>query len=372
MLTFDYLGALGASLLFPLLLVPHLGLVRSALLFGSINAGVALWSTCAVRERRCRRAARCRAASVAVARAARRRDGCGANASRDSAEDNLYADEVDLRARHAVPAHRADAWKDDLRLFLNSHLQFSSRDEYRYHEALVHPGLAALPDARRVLVLGGGDGLAVREILQVPGRRARHAGRSRSGDDAAVLDASAADAAQRRTRSPIPRVHVVNADAFVWLDENAELVRLRGRRLSRSVQLLASASSTRRRSTGCWRGTSRPAGRSSCRARRRCSRASRSGASSRRSKRPGCSTYPYHVYVPSFGEWGFVLATHGAYTTPTDAAGRTALPDDGRGAAGVRVPARHGAGRRRAEPAERPDARALLRRRVRQDQPVAS
>jgi spermidine synthase len=35
-------------------------------------------------------------------------------------------------------------WKDDLRLFLNSHLQFSSRDEYRYHEALVHPGLAAL------------------------------------------------------------------------------------------------------------------------------------------------------------------------------------------------------------------------------------
>ena len=49
-------------------------------------------------------------------------------------------------------------------MFLNSHLQFSSRDEYRYHEALVHPGLAALPNARRVIVLGGGDGLAVREI----------------------------------------------------------------------------------------------------------------------------------------------------------------------------------------------------------------
>src|SRR4029077_5123025 len=44
-LTFDYLGALGASLLFPLVLVPHLGLVRSALLFGLINAGVALWTT---------------------------------------------------------------------------------------------------------------------------------------------------------------------------------------------------------------------------------------------------------------------------------------------------------------------------------------
>src|SRR6266403_1092699 len=44
-LTFDYLGALGASLLFPVLLVPRLGLVRSAMLFGLINAGVALWST---------------------------------------------------------------------------------------------------------------------------------------------------------------------------------------------------------------------------------------------------------------------------------------------------------------------------------------
>src|SRR5437899_11876681 len=44
-LTFDYLGALGASLLFPILLVPRLGLVRSAMLFGLINVGVALWST---------------------------------------------------------------------------------------------------------------------------------------------------------------------------------------------------------------------------------------------------------------------------------------------------------------------------------------
>jgi len=44
-LTFDYLGALGASLLFPVLLVPYLGLVRSAMLFGIINVAVAVWST---------------------------------------------------------------------------------------------------------------------------------------------------------------------------------------------------------------------------------------------------------------------------------------------------------------------------------------
>ena len=71
-LTFDYLGALGASLLFPLLLVPKLGLVRSALLFGMINAGVALWSTFLFRDQLGARPW-LRAACVAVLRAARAR-----------------------------------------------------------------------------------------------------------------------------------------------------------------------------------------------------------------------------------------------------------------------------------------------------------
>ena len=85
-----------------------------------------------------------------------------------AAEDNIYADEIilarDTRYQHIVLTRL----KDDIRLFLNSHLQFSSRDEYRYHEALIHPGLSAVPAPRRVLVLGGGDGLAVREILKYP------------------------------------------------------------------------------------------------------------------------------------------------------------------------------------------------------------
>ena len=109
-------------------------------------------------------------------------------------------------------------WKDDLRLFLSSHLQFSSRDEYRYHEALVHPGLAALPGARRVLVLGGGDGLAVREILKYP-----------AVESITLVDLDPEMTrlfsthpmlvhAQRRFAHQAPRVHVINADAFPWLD----------------------------------------------------------------------------------------------------------------------------------------------------------
>ena len=56
-----------------------------------------------------------------------------------------------------------------MRLFLNGNLQFHSRDEYRCPESLMHPALAAHGEPRRVRVLGGGDGLAVREVLKHPG-----------------------------------------------------------------------------------------------------------------------------------------------------------------------------------------------------------
>ena len=70
----------------------------------------------------------------------------------------LYGDDV-VHAE-TTPYQRlvVTRWHDDLRLYINGNLQFSSRDEHRYHEALVHPGLLALPWARNVLVLGGGDG----------------------------------------------------------------------------------------------------------------------------------------------------------------------------------------------------------------------
>ncbi len=165
-LTFDYLGALGASLLFPILLVPYLGLVRSAMLFGLVNVAVALWSTFLF-SKQLPSTRGLRVLCVLVM--------CGlaiglAQAKRitAAAEDNIYADEIifarDTRYQHIVLTR----FKDDIRLFLNSHLQFSSRDEYRYHEALIHPGLSAIAAPRRVLVLGGGDGLAVREILKYP------------------------------------------------------------------------------------------------------------------------------------------------------------------------------------------------------------
>src|ERR1700722_3483208 len=91
-LTFDYLGALGASLLFPILLVPKLGLVRSALIFGIVNAGVALWSTFLFRDQLGSTRTMRAGCFVVIAML------CGGMAVADrisnAADNNLYADEV--------------------------------------------------------------------------------------------------------------------------------------------------------------------------------------------------------------------------------------------------------------------------------------
>ncbi len=312
-LTFDYLGALVASLAFPLLLVPHLGMVRSALLFGAVNAGVALWSTWLFRVQLARPML-LRLTSVAVLLAL----AGGMFASEwiaSAADTNLYADQVifskDTRYQRIVLTR----WKDDLRLFLSSHLQFSSRDEYRYHEALVHPGLAAVPHARQVLVLGGGDGLALREILKYP-----------SVEQVTLVDLDPEMTGLFATNPLLTklnegslrnaRVRVINADAFVWLDRHPEFFdfvvvdfpdptnfslgklyttafyRLLAKHVSASGRIVVQSTSPlfARQSFWCIDATLRKA---------------------------GLVTAPYHLYVPSFGEWGFILAGANAWQAPS-------------------------------------------------------
>jgi spermidine synthase len=53
-------------------------------------------------------------------------------------------------------------------LMLDGRLQSAEVDEFVYHEALVHPALVGHPDPRRVLVLGGGEGATLREVLRHP------------------------------------------------------------------------------------------------------------------------------------------------------------------------------------------------------------
>ena len=310
-LAFDYLGALGASLLFPLILVPRLGMVRSALLFGLVNAAVALWSTHLFREV-LRRPRVLQAASV-LTMVVLGIGMLGAERITRTAEASIYADPVVLTRNTPYQRIVLTAWRDDLRLFLNGHLQFSSRDEYRYHEALVHPGLASLPAARRILVLGGGDGLAVREILRYP----------RAEVTLVDLDPEMTRLfADHRELVRLnggalrsPRVWVVNDDALRWLDQTAETFDFVVVDLPDPSNYAIGKLYT----TSFYRLLSHhlnPGGFAVVQSTSPLFARSAFWSIERTLREAGLRTWPYHVYVPSFGEWGFVLAGKGEYRTP--------------------------------------------------------
>lgn len=221
-LAFDYVGALVASLLFPIFLVPHLGLVRTSLLFGMFNAGVALWGTWIMRPliRGNVSALRGRACLVMALLAVGL---IKADALTSLAEDGMFADDIIYSRTSSYQRIVITRGRAGFQLFLNGNLQFSSTDEYRYHEALVHPALAAASDGvpRRVLVLGGGDGLAVREILK-----------HQSVEAVTLVDLDP-DMTRLSRRFPSlaelnrhafddPRVRVVNEDAMIWLEGHTE------------------------------------------------------------------------------------------------------------------------------------------------------
>jgi spermidine synthase len=310
-LTFDYLGALGASLLFPLVLVPHLGMVRAALLFGIVNAVVALWSTHLLRDALPR--PRVLQASCAAVIAVLVAGFAGAERITRTAESSLYADPVVLTRTSPYQRIVLTAWRNDLRLFLNGHLQFSSRDEYRYHEALVHPGLAALPDARRVLVLGGGDGLAVREVLRYP--QAQVTLVDLDPEMTALFSTHRTLTKLNGDALASERVRVINADAFRWLDGTREtfdfvvvdlpdpsnyavgklyttaFYRLLKQHVNPGGMIVVQSTSPLFARRAFW-------------------------SIDRTLREAGLRTWPYHLYVPSFGEWGFILAGRDGYMPP--------------------------------------------------------
>ncbi|MDX6768749.1 MAG: polyamine aminopropyltransferase [Elusimicrobiota bacterium] len=311
-LTVDYLGALGASILFPLLLVPHLGLLNTAFVFGLLNVGVAALALRILRDEipdAARLKAGCAAAAALLAAGL-----AGSRVIADHAEGSLYADEVVFAKTTAYQRIVLTRWKDDWRLFLNGHLQFSTMDEYRYHEALVHPALSAHPRPRRVLILGGGDGLAAREVLRDP--RVKEVTLVDLDPGMTGLFASHPELSRLNGGAlRDPRVSVVNADAFKWLESSlggfdaaivdfpdpsnfsvgklfsAPFYRLLKRRMAKGGLISVQATSPlfARRSFWCIEKTMADA---------------------------GWTTAPYHAYVPSFGEWGFVIGAEKPYRAP--------------------------------------------------------
>jgi spermidine synthase len=219
-LALDYVGALVASLLFPIFLVPRLGLNRTSLLFGMLNAGVGIWGTWLLEDLIKKRDANFLRIKGFVIIFLLLIAFIKADSLTTLAEDGLFSDNIVYAKSSSYQRIVVTKGKTGYALFLNGNLQFNSFDEYRYHEALVHPAFAAFgTNPKRVLVLGGGDGLAMREILKYPAVESvtlvdldpMMTGLSK---DLPVLAELNNRAFEDR------RVSVFNADAFVWLDND--------------------------------------------------------------------------------------------------------------------------------------------------------
>jgi spermidine synthase len=312
-LTFDYLGALAVSIAFPLVLVPQLGLIRTGAFFGLLNAAVAVWALWLFRGQLRRIAAHALACALTVA--ALVAAFIAADRVTTWAEDRFYADHVLFSETSAYQRVVVTASRFGVRLFLNGNLQFHSRDEYRYHEALVHPVMAGHGAPKQVLVLGGGDGMAAREILKYPG----------------VESVTLVELDPHMTRlfstQPLlrqlnhdsllsPRLHIVNEDAFSWLEHNLQsfdvividfpdptnfsigklyttsFYGLVEQHLNASGYAVVQTTSPLIARRSFWTvATTLEA--------------------------VGLTTTPYHAHVPSFGEWGFIIASHRPYRMPT-------------------------------------------------------
>ena len=324
-LTFDYLGALAVSLAFPLLLVPQLGLIRTGLLFGLMNAAVALWALWLFRHEL--RQFKAHALACFFTLAALAAGMAAADRITTWAEDKLYQDRVVFAStspyQRIVVTRSTGEGKAGYRLFLNGNLQFAQRDEYRYHEALVHPVMAAFSASgaapKKVAVLGGGDGMAVREILKYPGVESI----TLVELDPAMTSLFSQQPALAQLNGGAlqsPKLHIVNTDAFNWLQTSSEtfdiivvdfpdptnfaigklytnsFYSLLDQRLSASGYAVVQTTSPLVARKSFWTVATTI-------------------------ESVGLTATPYHAHVPSFGEWGFIIASRRPYRLPT------ALPD---------------------------------------------
>lgn len=305
-LTFDYVGALAASLLFPLILMPYIGMIRTGFLFGFANVAVAL-ALVAIQPRGKKLPLETLASAVVALSlvigffGAERFQRYAETASLD--EPIIHA--ISTPYQRIVLTRRGN----NVSLFLNGNLQFASIDEYRYHEALVLPAMGRVINPADILILGGGDGLAAREVLRHPGV-----------ERVTLVDL---DPAMTRmfSRTPMltelnrgslsdPRLTVINADGFRWVREadglydaiivdfpdptDFSLGKLYTTSFYRALRhrlapggIVAVQSGSPYVAPGAFWTVAATL------------------------EEAGFTTRPYHANVPSFGEWGFMLAANG-------------------------------------------------------------
>ncbi len=302
--TFDYIGALFASILFPLFMVPYLGLLKTSFLFGILNVAVAI-ILCFKFEVESKfigllkfQAIFC-AFILVVGFVLSEKIQTVAETS--SYNENIIFSKSSPYQRIVITQEQ-----NETKLYLNGNLQFNSADEYRYHEALVHPGLSRIANPKRVLILGGGDGFAVREVLKYPEVSSITLVDLDSSVTALFKHTEFLSKLNNKALSS-PKLKIINTDAFSWLKQNIaepydfiiidfpdpsnfSVGKLYTNSFYKEIKkaltldgmfvVQSTSPFVARKSFWCVNNTIQSV---------------------------GFKTLPYHLYVPSFGEWGYVI-----------------------------------------------------------------
>ncbi len=309
-LTFDYLGALIATVAFPFFLVPFVGIYKSSLFFGLLNIVVGLVTYFYFRNEIEHSKKRRRLMTVVIASLVAIIVFCIATSVSflERWNTGIFKNPVIYSTQSAYQDITLTDNDREFRMYLNGAIQFSSRDEYRYHEALVHIPMMQLKNKKNILLLGGGEGLAAREILK------HDIGKLEIVDlDPKITELSKKMPMIRELNKDAllsEKVTIYNEDAFTFLlksekqydmiisdlpdPSNESLARLYSNafyhlvlaRLKPDGLFITQATSPELTSKAFW-------------------------CIDQTIKEAGFSyTYPFNVNVPSFGNWGFVMAAH--------------------------------------------------------------
>ncbi len=304
-LSMDYCGSLFAALLFPYVLLPFVGAMYTSVLTGLVNWGVGVAVLLAFRKQIDRRLKGVLYAQVGAVGAFLLALLVYAQPLVEAWESAMYEDPIAHQEQSVYQNIVLTTRGDGVRLYLNGHLQFASVDEFRYHEALVHPAMELAHAKKRVLIIGGGDGLTAREVLKY--------------SQVERIDLVDLDPAVTRLASRNPhitrinenalsrqQVHITHADGFAFLQQDhaaydvvlfdlpdpreeglAKLYSREGYELAKRLLAPGGVMVTQatspyyaRRAFWCIAQTMEAA---------------------------DLRVVPYHLNVPSFGEWGFHL-----------------------------------------------------------------
>jgi spermidine synthase len=299
----DYYGALVGGLAFALIGLPRLGLTYTPIVLGAINflvASVLLWCFLHLVNKK-----KTLASLFVLSLGALILLGLGAQPIMQYGEQRKYRDKVVYAQQTPFQKIVMTRWKDYYWLFINGQEQFSTYDEEKYHEPLVHPAMSLARHRKDVLILGGGDGLALREVLKYS-----------DVENVTLVDIDPAMTQLAKKHAILqginqgslmdPRVQVINQDAYGFIKNSdgmygvivvdlpdpdsvdlmhvysVNFYQLLRRHLMRGGVMVTQASSPyfSNKAFLCILKTIRSA---------------------------GFSTLPYHNQIPTMGEWGWVL-----------------------------------------------------------------